>query len=184
MKQIRRKKIILICVLPILALGTLAYINYQLGNSIFDTEGVMKDSIVELTDVNKKDIFLTMADIKEYPKILPDNYITVDIINDTNGTIYSKEEVQQMGIKTKMLVKHEIIPYSKHTLTILDGDARGSIITEFFDENDSHTKLTTDIDVHLHGILSPFTSLTKSNLDSAVNTVISKFVDYTKKHAE
>lgn len=183
MKQIIRKKIILICVLPILALCLTIYMNYQFGGSIFDTEGVMKDSIVELTDVNKKDIFLTMADIKEYPKILPDNYISVDIINDTNGTIFAKEEVQQMGIRTKMLVKHEIIPYSKHILTILDGDAKGSTITETFDGNDSHTRLTTDIDVHLHGILSPFASLTKSNLDSAVNTVISKFVDYTKKHA-
>ncbi len=101
-------------------------------------------------------------------------------MTSTNNTIYAEEEVQQMGIKTKMLVKHTIIPYDKHVMTILDGDAKGSTITEIFEENGSHTRLTTNVDAHIHGILSPFVSLTKSNLESAVGNIISKFVSYTK----
>lgn len=154
--------------------------NYNIGNPIFPTEGTIKDSFVKLVDVNKKDIFLTIADVKDYPKILQGNYISVNIINDTNGTIYAEEEVQQLGIRTKMLVKHTITPYDKHVLTILDGDANGTTITEIFEENGSHTRLTTNVDAHIHGILSPFVSLTKSNLENIVSTVISKFVQYTK----
>jgi len=179
------KKIILYFISIFISfLSVIIYMNYQIGNPILPTEGTVKDSFVRTADVDKKEIFLTMADIRNYPNIIQGNYISVNIINDTNGTIYAEEEVQDMGIRTKMLVKHILVPYDKHIMTILDGDAKGSTITEIFEENGSYTRLTTNVDVHIHGILSPFASLTKSNLDSAVNTIILKFVEYTKnEHA-
>ena len=183
----RKEKLLLIYLVSFFALyvSVIIYINYSIGNPIIPTEGTIKDSFIRLVNVNKKDIFLTIADIKDYPKILPSNYVSVNIINNTNNTIYAEEEVQEFGIKTKMLVKHTLIPYDKHVLTVLDGDANGTTITEIFEENGPHTKLTTNIDVHVRGILTPFAYLTKSTIDSAVSTVISEFVEYAKnEHAK
>ena len=154
--------------------------NYRLGNLLIPAESTNNVTFVKVIAVKKEDIFNTMAKISDYPKILPDNFVSVKIINQTNNTIYAEEEVAEIGIKTKMLVKHTIIPYDKHTLEILDGDANGTRIIEVFEGNGSTTKLTTSVDLHLHGILSPFSSLPKSNLEHAMNTVIDKFVEYTK----
>lgn len=80
-----------------------------------------------------------MANLENYPKVLPGNYISSRIINQTINTIYAEEKVAEFGIKTKMLVKHTIIPYDKHVLEVPDGDVNGTKITEIVEGNDSST---------------------------------------------
>ena len=155
--------------------------NYKIGNILVPEESVTNSTFVKIVDIKQKDIFNTMAKINDYPKILPGNYVSVNIINQTNNTIYAEEEVAEIGIKTKMLVRHTIIPYDKHVLEVLNGDANGTKITEVFEGNGSTTKLTTSVNLHLHGILSPLGSLPKSNLEHAMDTIITSFVEYTKR---
>jgi len=157
------------------------YMNYQIGNPLVPEGGITKDTFVKIVNVKKEDIFNTMANLSNYPKVLPQNYVSVKIMNQTNNTIYAEEEVAEIGIKTKMLVRHTIIPYDKHVLEVLDGDANGTKITEIFEKNGSSTKLTTTLDIHLHGLLAPLAFLPKSNLEHAMDTVITSFVEYTKQ---
>ena len=153
--------------------------NYKIGNTLI-AEGITNGTFVKIVDVKKEDIFKTMAKINDYPKILPGNYVSVNIINQTNNTIYAEEEVAEIGIKTKMLVRHTIIPYKIHVLEVLNGDAKGTKISEIFEDNGSSTKLTTTLEIHAHGLLAPFAFIPKSNLESAMGTVITNFVKYTK----
>lgn len=164
----------------IVTIIVVSYMNYRIGNPLFVGESITNDTFVKIVDVKKESIFNAMANIGNYPKVLPENYVSVNIINRTDSTIYSEEEVAEIGIKTKMLVKHTIIPYEKHVLEVLDGDANGTKITEIFEGNDSTTKLTTTVNLHLHGVLSTFGLLPKSNLEHAMDTILDKFVEYTK----
>ena len=133
-----------------------------------------------LVDVPKNRIFDVMADIENFPNILPKNVIYVNILNKTNNVIIAEEELSEAGIKIKLLVKHTIKPYSEHIIEIIDGDAKGTMITQSFESVDSQTKLTTNVHLNLKGVTSVIAFLPESNLVHVVNTIISHFVEYSK----
>jgi hypothetical protein len=154
--------------------------NYDIGNPLLSEKTVIKISFSRIIDIDKKEIFDVMANIEKYPTILPKNYVSVIIINQTNNTIFAEEEIMEKGIKTKLLVKHTIFPYEKHVLEVLSGDAENTIITEIYEDVNSSVRLTTDAEIHLQGILVPFGFLAQNNLEHAMNTAIDIFVEYTR----
>lgn len=154
--------------------------NHFLGNSIIPGETKVVVNFGKIVDVNKKDLFKTMEDIQNYPKILPNNYLAVRIINQTDNITYAEEEVMENGIKAKLVVRHTIIPYSSHTLEVLEGDASGTKISEAFDSVGSSTLVITNATLHFHGILVPFGFLAQNNFEHAFDTALYAFVKYTK----
>lgn len=165
----------------IFSLGSIFLVMLYEGATLPVYNSFTKKTFVKIENVNKKDLFNTMTDIKDYPKILPGSYISVKIINQTSDTMYAEEEVSERGVTTKLIVKHMIIPYEKHVLEVVDGDAHGTKITITLDEiNPSSTSLAVDVELHLHGILAIFGGLAENELEHAVNTVITHFVEYAK----
>lgn len=156
--------------------------NQYLGTPIIPTQIVTKISYSRLADANEKDIFETMSDVKDYPKILPDNFRSVKILNHTKTTIYAEEEIFERGISTKLIVRYIIHPYENQSLQVITGDAQNTTIIENFKANGSSTIITTHVEMHLKGLLVPFGLLPQDNLEHAVNTVIDSFVIYTKDH--
>jgi len=136
-----------------------------------------KLNIIKTVDVDREKIFKIMADVKNYPLILPTNIETIKIIEETNSTITAEETIYELGIRTTLLVKHTFVPYEKHTIEILDGDAKGTKIIANFTEIEDRTKITVDGNLKLDGILHPFTYIALGNINSAMETVISAFVD-------
>ena len=134
--------------------------------------------IVKEVELDKIDIFNTMTDVQNYPKILPQNVISVNIINQTKNVIFAEEEVIENHLRLKINVKHTFIPYEKHTIEILNGDAKGTKIIQTFEENNSLTKITTKIDFKLSGILEFVKYFAQSNLEHAMNTVLDNFITY------
>ena len=133
-----------------------------------------------LIDVSNNRIFNVMADIENFPNILPENVVSVNILDKTDNEIIAEEELFEAGIKTKLLVKHTIKPYSEHIIEIIDGDAEGTKITQYFESVDSQTKLTTNVNLKVKGVTSIIAFVPETNLVHAINTVISHFVQYSK----
>ena len=148
-------------------------------------ESVTPKKIIEfetsrLVDVPNNRIFNVMADIENFPNILPENVVSVNIVNKTDNEITAEEELFEAGIKTKLLVKHTIKPYSQHIIEIIDGDAEGTKITQYFESVDSQTKLTTKVNLNVKGVTSIIAFLPEANLVHAMNTIVSHFVEYSK----
>lgn len=158
------------------------YHNYLLGNKIIPDETVVGFKLIRTVDLSRERIFSVMADIEKYPKILPQNFISVKIINQTDNAVgkvvFAEERVSEAGVITTLVVKHTIVPYQIHTVEIMGGDASGTIIRADYREIDSGTEITTDAQIHLHGILSPFGFLAQHNLEHATDTIITRFVEY------
>jgi len=121
-----------------------------------------------------------MADIEKYPTIFPNNVLSVNIINQSKSVIFAEEKFSELGISSNVIVKHTIFPYEKHLVTIIDGDAQNTNIIITFEDLDSSTKLTVEINMTFKGILIPFGLLPQDQFEHAVNTVISGFVDYAR----
>jgi len=133
-----------------------------------------------LVDVPNNRIFDVMSDIENFPNVIPKNVIYVNILDKTDNVVTAEEELSEAGIKTKLLVKHTIKPYSEHIIEIIDGDAEGTTITQYFEPVGSQTKLTTSVNLNVKGVTSVVSFLPKQNLVHAINTVISHFVEYSK----
>ena len=168
--------------------------------STFDTiehpiiflQPVTELQITKIVDVNQEEAFLIMTDIKNYPKILPRNIISVNIINQIDNNVLAEYEVVEHGIRAKLLVSHTIYPYDKHIVEVMDGDAKGTKLMQDFttinteieklpecDQSfDGCTKIDSRVELNLKGLLSPFSYLPKGNLDHASDTVISSFTNY------
>ena len=172
-------KIIYLIVVVIFAIGTIAYMNTGIGNLILPEEITMSISIIKSVDVDKKKIFDVMANVENYPNVLKNNFKSVTIINQTDNVIFTEAEIQERGIQVKLLVKHTIIPYESHKIEILSGDAKGSTMITTFSENNSMTKIKSDVELHLRGILIPFGLLLPTNIQHAIGTVITSFVEYS-----
>ena len=162
-----------------------------LSDSIFP-QPVTELQITKIVDVNQEEAFLIMTDIKNYPKILPRNIISVNIINQIDNDVLAEYEVVEHGIRTKLLVSHTMYPYDKHIVEVMDGDAKGTKLMQDFttinteieklpecDQSfDGCTKIDSRVELNLKGLLSPFSYLPKGNLDHASDTVISSFTNY------
>lgn len=133
-------------------------------------------------DVEKTKLFDVMADVENYPSILPESYVSVKILNKTSNSILSLETVKEAGVQTTFKVKHTIIPYESHQITILDRDAKGTSIVVWFNDLDlNKTQISTKLDLRLTGIMAPFSILPDQNIHHAFNTVLNSFVEYVHK---
>ena len=178
-------KIIIIFYIFLASSVGLYTITYDVGLDESLLEVVTPKKITEfetsrLVDVPNNRIFDVMANIENFPNILPENVVSVNILNKTDNEIIAEEELFEAGIKTKLLVKHTIKPYSEHIIEIIDGDAEGTKITQYFESVDSQTKLTTKVSLNVKGVTSIVAFLPETNLVHAMNTVISHFVEYSK----
>ena len=133
---------------------------------------------------HKEEAFLIMTDVKNYPKILPKNIVSVNIINRVDNTVLAEYELIEHGIRTKLLAEHTMYPYDKHILEIMDGDAKGTKLIQDFTTVECNesvgkcTQIASRVELNLGGILAPFGFLPKLNLDHAFNTIITSFEMY------
>ena len=170
--------------------------------STFDTtehliefpQPVTELQITKIVDVNQEEAFLIMTDVKNYPKILPRNIISVNIINQIDNSILAEYEIIEHGIRVKLLASHTMYPYDKYIIEVMEGDAKGTkLIQDFTVINteieklpecnspfDECTKIDSQVELNLEGLLSPFSYLPKGNLDHASDTVITSFTNYMK----
>lgn len=135
-----------------------------------------------IIDVEKKNLFDVMANVENYPLILPNSYVSVQILDKTDNSIISLETVKEAGIQTTFKVKHDFIQYDSHQITILDGDAKDSSIILWFNDYDiNKTRILVKSDLKLKGIMIPFGIIPDENIHHAFNTVLNGFTEYLEK---
>lgn len=177
------KKIILYFIAVIITTSfVIVYMNSSIGNPIFPEKYISKVQYTKSADVDKETIFNAMADVENYPNVLPDNFLAIKIINQTDNIIFAEEEVIERGIKTKLIVKHTIVPFESHNLEIMNSYAKGTLVTVKYKETNSYTKIVVDAEMHFSGILIPFALLPSNNIHHAVDTVVTSFIKYVNEN--
>lgn len=136
-------------------------------------------SITKIVEIETEKIYTILSDVENYPRILPKNVLSVNKIEETNSSLVYEIVVVEKGIKSTLLIKQDFFPYEKQILTVIDGDAKNTVITQKFQNQGNSTKLTTDIEIELSGVLTGFGFLPQSNVNHAMNTILSSFVEYS-----
>jgi ribosome-associated toxin RatA of RatAB toxin-antitoxin module len=136
-------------------------------------------SITKVVDIKTENLYTVFSNIENYPYILPKNILSVNKIEETNSSINYEITVMEKGIRSTLLVKHDFFPFEKQVLTVIDGDAKNTVITQTFQNQGNSTKLITDVEIKLTGILTGFGFLPQSNVNHAMNTILSSFIEYS-----
>jgi len=145
----------------------------------FSVEIDKQIKLTKLVDVDKENIFEIMSSPELYPKVLPEIVVEVKIINQTGNVIFAEETISQLGLKSKIFVKHELFPPEKQIIEILEGDAKGTKIIMLFSEDNSQTVISSDIDLKISGPVSVLVRfMNESNFESAYSTIIGAFVSH------
>ena len=131
-------------------------------------------------NVDKEIIFDVMANVGNYHSILPENVLSVKIIEEETNLIIAEYILIERGIKVTVLAKHTLTPYNEHVIEILDGDAKGTKIIQTFIEDEGLTKISTDVELKLKGMLKPLYFLPKNNFAHAIGSVNTNFVEYAE----
>ena len=148
------------------------------------TDPIKRISFENIIDtVSHASMYEVITDVENYPKVLPENILSVKILDRTNNSITAEEQISEHGIKSTLTVKHSFVPMEKHTIEILDGDAKGTIITQNFEiiQPEGSLKITTNVELDLKGIFSFIGFLPISSIQHAVDTTIDEFAIFAAK---
>ena len=148
------------------------------------TDPIKRISFENIIDtVSHASMYEVITDVENYPKVLPENILSVKILDRTNNSITAEEQISEHSIESTLTVKHSFVPMEKHTIEILDGDAKGTIITQNFEifQPEGSLKITTDVELDLKGIFSFIGFLPISSIQHAVDTTIDEFAIFAAK---
>ena len=148
------------------------------------TDPIKRISFENIIDtVSHASMYEVITDVENYPKVLPENILSVKILDRTNNSITAEEQISEHGIKSTLTVKHSFVPMEKHTIEVLDGDAKGTIITQNFEiiQPEGSLKITTNVELDLKGIFSFIGFLPISSIQHAVDTTIDEFAIFAAK---
>ena len=151
------------------------------------TDPIKRISFENIIDtVSHASMYEVITDVENYPKVLPENILSVKILDRTNNSITAEEKIREHIIQTTLTVKHSFVPMEKHTIEILDGDAKGTIITQNFEifQPEGSLKITTDVELDLKGIFSFVGFLPTTNIQHAVDTTIDEFAIFATKKSD
>ena len=151
------------------------------------TDPIKRISFENIIDtVSHASMYEVITDVENYPKVLPENILSVKILDRTNNSITAEEQISEHSIESTLTVKHSFVPMEKHTIEILDGDAKGTIITQNFEifQPEGSLKITTDVELDLKGIFSFVGFLPTSSIQHAVDTTIDEFAIFATKKSD
>ena len=112
-------------------------------------------------------------DTTTLPNILPKPVTELEINKQVD---IEKEKI--FLIMTDLENYTKILP--RHIMEVMEGDAKGTKITQTFTDADYITTIHTLVEFDLKGILSSFGFLPKQNLEHAANTIVTSFIDYSQ----
>ena len=151
------------------------------------TDPIKRISFENIIDtVSHASMYEVITDVENYPKVLPENILSVKILDRTNNSITAEEKIREHIIQSTLTVKHSFVPMEKHTIEILDGDAKGTIITQNFEilPTSGSLKITTDVELDLKGIFSFVGFLPTTSIQHAVDTTIAEFAILAAKKSD
>ena len=136
-------------------------------------------NIVKVVDVETERIFTIMSDVENYPYVLPKNVLSVNKLEETDSSLVYEITFQEKGVQGTVVVRHDLFPYDEQIITVIEGDAKNTVIHQKFQGQDDSTKLITDIEINLSGILAPFQLTPQHNFRHGMDTILSEFVIYS-----
>ena len=187
-KKLEQKNKIILLFFIVLAISysiVLAYFETTLPKPPTEKmdESVTKTLIYDkYVKANQTQVFTILSNLEQFPIILPEHVFSVTIINKTQDVTYANVELFMGGIKENVLLKHSVKSNIQQTFEVMNGEAKGTKITQDFVyiEEEQLTQIKTTTELNVKGFLKFITQIRPYTYSQLLNPMIDNLVLYAQ----
>lgn len=133
-------------------------------------------SFEKFTFVSREKIFDVATDYELHQKLLPEIFPSVRIISIRPTTTLAEIHLYLSGKEFVVMAKHVTEKPYLHEIFFVGGDAKGTHITEKFEENDSGTKITLTVDFKYKGTMRLSGLWGKGNIENNFSKIFDNLI--------
>jgi len=134
-----------------------------------------KFSFEKTIKAERKKVFDTAANFKEFEKILPKYFPSIRVRSVRDNTAVVEEHVRLAGKEIVMMTKHVTKYPEIHEVFVIGGDAKGSHIIERYESIPEGTKILVNADLKLQGKLKIVGFLGKTKIKESFSKIMDEF---------
>ncbi len=134
-----------------------------------------KFSFEKTIKVERKKVFDTAANFKEFEKTLPKYFPSIRVLSVRGDTAVVEEHFRLAGKEIIMMTKHVTKYPEIHEVFVIGGDAKGSHIIERYESIPEGTKITVEADFKLQGKLKIVGFLGKNKIKEGFSKIMDEF---------
>ncbi len=142
---------------------------------VYLKDNVPKVKVEIFIKAEKDKVFSTITDFENLPSKLPHIFKSVKVISREGNSIITEELVKMAGREISQKVKHVIQPTEQHEVFILEGDAKGSHIVEYYKDTTKGTKIIVEGDFMLAGKMNLLGFFAKGKIERSITDVMDEF---------
>jgi len=143
-----------------------------------------KFSFVKEIDIDRDKFFAISTDYERFTKILPDYFKELKIIEKDGNVTKIFETLSFLGKTVDVTTEHIVEKPDRHIVKMLDGQAKGTVFDERYENIGEKTRVTIEVDFVLSGGLKILGMFAKSKIQSSMEKVLDEFANYAKNHSE
>lgn len=125
-------------------------------------------------DIEK--LYKIFTDYENYPNLFPEYYASIRLRSSRNEVSVVEEHLILGSKEFVMMVKHTLDAPSKHEMSVIGGDCKGTSIVETFERTETGTRLSINADFKIGGIFGLKKVLSKNDIKTNYNKIIQDFI--------
>ena len=138
-------------------------------------------TLKKYSSLSQKDLFSISTDIKNFHKIMPDYFKSLEIIEDTQTKKIVLEKIKFLGMPLKIKTEHVIKHPNIHEVHVLTGPTKGTVFIETYLPSDKGTEVSIEVQLIFNGIMKVLRIL-QGYVAKKMNLVMSEFIYYAEEY--
>ena len=141
-------------------------------------------SFEKIVDVDRDKFFALSTNYEKFVEILPDYFKDLRIIESKDNVTKIFERLSFLGKTVDVTTEHIIEKPDRHIVKMLDGQAKGTVFDERYEEFDGKTKVTIKVDFVLSGGLKVLGMFAKNKIKNSMENVLDEFANYAQSNSD
>ena len=125
---------------------------------------------------DRKKVFELATNYENFQKILPQYYPSIRTISVRGNVSVVEEHLVIGGRELVMMIKHVINDPILHELFVIGGDAKGTHITNRYEQLANGTKLILEVEWKIKGMMK-ITDLSGKKIADEYSKIVDKFIE-------
>lgn len=134
------------------------------------------------SSLNREMVFKISTDIKNFHKIMPNYFKSLDVLSEDQSCIVVLEKITFLGQSVRVKTKHVVLPPNIHKVFILTGPLKGTVFIEHYEPSSSGTLISISVNLKTNGILK-FVPFIKRIIYKKMSSVMLEFIDCAEKYS-
>ena len=130
----------------------------------------------KFTNATREKIFEIATDYESFQTILPEFFPSIRVISVRPNAILVEEHLKLVGKELIIMAKHVTDVPKIHEIFIVGGDAKGTHITEEYEQTPKGTRIVLTVDFKLKGSMRLARIFGKDKVENEFSNIMDKLI--------